>query len=65
MNQEYDLTEPVKAYEYFLKDAVHETASNFFDGLVNKNNIDINATALTVKDVWATPTKMVADVSLV
>ena len=40
MNQEYDLTEPVKAYEYFLKDAVHETASNFFDGLVNKNNID-------------------------
>ena len=53
MNQEYDLTEPVKAYEYFLKDAVHETASNFFDGLVNKNNIDINANALTVKELNA------------
>ena len=51
MNQEYDLTEPLKAYEYFLKDAVHETAVNFFDGLVNKNNIDINANGLTVKEL--------------
>ena len=51
MNLEYDLTEPVKAYDYFLKDAVHEAACNFFDGLVSKNNIDINSNELTVKEL--------------
>ena len=51
MNQEYDLTEPIKAYEYFLKDAYHDAVSNYFDGLTTKNNIDINANALTVAEL--------------
>lgn len=40
---EYDLTEPVKAYEYFLKDAYHEAATNFFDGIATDNKVDIEA----------------------
>ena len=44
---EYDLTEPLKAYNYFLKDAVHENATNYFDGLVQANNIDIEANRFT------------------
>ena len=51
MNQEYDLTEPVKAYEYFLKDAYHEAVCNFFDGLTTKNNIDTAANELTVSEL--------------
>jgi len=48
---EYDLTEPVKAYEYYLKDAVHETAINYFDGLTNKAGIDIDANRFTIKEL--------------
>ena len=44
---EYDLTEPLKAYNYYLKDAVHENAANYFDGLVQSNNIDIDANRFT------------------
>ena len=44
---EYDLTEPLKAYNDFLKDAVHENATNYFDGLVQANNIDIEANRFT------------------
>ena len=44
---EYDLTEPLKAYNYFLKDAFHENATNYFDGLVQANNIDIEANRFT------------------
>ena len=44
---EYDLSEPLKAYNYFLKDAIHENASNYFDGLVQKNNIDVEANRFT------------------
>ena len=51
MQVEYDITEPVKAYDYFLKDAVHETASNYFDGLVSKNNIDVLANQFTIKEL--------------
>ena len=51
MNAEYDLTEPLKAYDYFLKDAVHETASNYFDGLVSKNKIDIDLNQFTIKEL--------------
>lgn len=40
---EFDLTEPVKAYQYFLKDAYHEAASNFFDGIASDNKVDIEA----------------------
>ena len=51
MNQEYDLTEPIKAYDYFLKDAYHDAVCNFFDGLTTKNNIDIAANELTVAEL--------------
>ena len=51
MDMKYDLTEPVKAYDYYLKDAVHETASNYFDGLVNKSNIDIDANRFTIQEL--------------
>ena len=40
MKLDYDMTEPLKVYNYFLKDAVHEAAEAYFDGLVLKNNID-------------------------
>ena len=40
---EYDLTEPLKAYQYFLKDAYHEAATNFFDGIAQDNNVDVEA----------------------
>ena len=55
---EYDITEPVKAYDYFLKDAVHEAASNYFDGLANKNKVDIDANAMTVKELNAQRAKV-------
>ena len=48
---EYDLTEPLKAYNYFLKDAVHEAATNFFDGLITKNNIDVDLNYFTIKEL--------------
>ncbi len=51
MAVEYDLTEPLKAYNYFLKDAVHEAAVNFFDGLTTKNNIDVDANYFTIKEL--------------
>ena len=51
MNQEYDLTEPIKAYDYFLKDAYHDAVCNFFDGLTTKNNIDIAANEMTVAEL--------------
>ena len=51
MKIEYDLSEPVKAYNYFLKDAIHEAASNYFDGLTTKNNIDVNANYFTIQEL--------------
>ena len=51
MKLEYDLTEPVKAYDYFLKDAIHEAAINYFDGLTFKNNIDIEGNQFTIKQL--------------
>lgn len=53
MKLEYDLTEPVKAYDYFLKDAIHEAAINYFDGLTFKNNIDIEGNQFTIKQLNA------------
>ena len=53
MKLEYDLTEPIKAYDYFLKDAIHEAAINYFDGLTFKNNIDIGANQFTIKQLNA------------
>ena len=58
MKIDYDITEPVKAYDYFLKDAVHEAASNYFDGLASKNKVDIDANALTVKELNAQRAKV-------
>ena len=53
MKLEYDLTEPVKAYDYFLKDAIHEAAINYFDGLAFKNQIDIEGNQFTIKQLNA------------
>ena len=53
MKLEYDLTEPIKAYDYFLKDAIHEAAINYFVGLTFKNNIDIDANQFTIKQLNA------------
>lgn len=53
MKLEYDLTEPLKAYDYFLKDAVHEAAINYFDGLAFKNQIDIEGNQFTIKQLNA------------
>ena len=53
MKLEYDLTEPVKAYDYFLKDAIHEAAVNYFDGLAFKNEIDIEGNQFTIKELNA------------
>ena len=51
MDLEYDLTEPIKAYEYYLKDAYHEAVCNYFDGLTTKNNIDTAANEMTVAEL--------------
>ena len=51
MDLEYDLTEPIKAYEYYLKDAYHEAVCNYFDGLTTKNNIDTAANEMTVTEL--------------
>ena len=40
MRQDYDMTEPLKVYNHFLKEDVHNAAEAYFDGLVQKNNID-------------------------
>ena len=53
MKVEYDLTEPVKAYNYFIKDAYHEAVVNFFDGITTENNIDVEANRFTVKQIEA------------
>ena len=53
MKLEYDLTEPIKAYDYFLKDAIHEAAINYFDGLAFKNQIDIEGNQFTIKQLNA------------
>ena len=55
---EYDLTEPLKAYNYYLKDAIHEAAVNYFDGLTTKNNIDIDANEFTIKQLNACRAKI-------
>ena len=34
------MTEPLKVYNYFLKEDVHLAAEAYFDGLVMKNGID-------------------------
>ena len=51
MKLEYDLTEPLKAYNYYLKDAIHEAAINYIEGLTAKNNIDIDANEFTIKEL--------------
>ena len=51
MKIDYDLTEPIKAYNYFLKDAYHEAVVNFFDGITTENNVDVEANRFTNKQI--------------
>ena len=51
MKVDYDLTEPVKAYNYFLKDAYHEAVTNFFDGITEENKVDVEANRETNKQL--------------
>ena len=46
-----DMTEPLKAYDYFLKDAVHEAAEAYYDGLVLKNNVDAETNRATIAEL--------------
>lgn len=48
MQTNYDLTEPIKAYNYFLKEAYHNNATTFFDKLVEQNKVDIEENRITV-----------------
>ena len=58
MKIEYDLTEPLKAYNYFLKDAYHEALTNFFDGITADNNVDVEANRFTNKQINAVKKKI-------
>ena len=58
MKIDYDLTEPVKAYNYFLKDAYHEAVVNFFDGITTENMVDVEANRFTNKQINATKAKI-------
>ena len=49
--QNIDMTEPLKAYDYFLKDAVHEAAEAYYDGLVLKNNVDAETNRETIREL--------------
>ena len=51
MKLDYDMTEPLKVYNYFLKDAVHQAAEAYFDGLVLKNNIDPELNRQTIREL--------------
>ena len=51
MKLDYDMTEPLKVYNYFLKDAVHEAAEAYFDGLVLKNNVDAELNRQTIREL--------------
>ena len=43
------LLEPLKAYKSVYKDAVNEEAGKFFDELVEKSKIDVEANRQTIK----------------
>ena len=45
------MTEPLKVYNYFLKDAVHQAAEAYFDGLVLKNNVDSELNRQTIREL--------------
>ena len=51
MKIEHDMTEPLKVYNYFLKDEVHLAAEAYFDGLVMKNGIDPEYNRHLVRDL--------------
>ena len=51
MKIEHDMTEPLKVYNYFLKDEVHLAAKAYFDGLVMKNGIDPEYNRQLIRDL--------------
>jgi hypothetical protein len=58
MLNNFDLTEPVKAYHHFLKDAYHENVVKFFDNLTEKSKVDIDANRSTVNHIKSLTTKI-------
>ena len=51
MKLEHDMTEPLKVYNYFLKEEVHLAAEAYFDGLVLKNGIDAEYNRQLMRDL--------------
>ena len=51
MKLDYDMTEPLKVYNYFLKEDVHLAAEAYFDGLVLKNGIDAEYNRQLMRDL--------------
>lgn len=49
--QNNDLLEPAKLYEYELKEKHNENVEKFFDELVKKSNIDVEANRVTCKNI--------------
>lgn len=53
-----DLTEPVKAYHQFLKDAYHENVVKYFDNLAAQSKVDIEANRNLVGQIKVKTTKI-------
>ena len=51
MKLEHDMTEPLKVYNYFLKEEVHLAAEAYFDGLVLKNGVDAEYNRQLMRDL--------------
>ena len=51
MKLDYDMTEPLKVYNYFLKEDVHLAAEAYFDGLVLKNGIEAEYNRQLMRDL--------------
>lgn len=51
------LLEPIKAYKAVYKQAVNDEACNFFDDLVKKSGIDVEANRQTIKELKNTQKK--------
>ena len=51
MKIEHDMTEPLKVYNYFLKEEVHLAAEAYFDGLVLKNGVDAEYNRQLMRDL--------------
>ncbi|HHT66954.1 MAG TPA: hypothetical protein GX010_01825 [Erysipelotrichaceae bacterium] len=58
METNFNLTEPIKAYNLFLKDSYHNNAVQFFDKLTEQSKIDIEANRNTVAQIKTKNTKI-------